>query len=216
MCSRLGWSLAAVLSVSADTAGCGDNEPLGPTPPDPFAVSAVSPTAGFAGQTVTVTGSGFLPGASVTFGETQAVSTVVTSTRISATVPTLPGATVDIVVRNPDGQQGRLAAAFTIETLATDNRTVSLTASPRIVGPGGSLTVDWTVAASHSALDWIGLFGVGVPSTSYQDGYWQYVGTGLSGTLIFSAPLQSGEYEFRYLLDDGYVDVARAPVTVRN
>lgn len=103
MCSRLGWSLAAVLSVSAVTAGCGDNEPLGPTPPDPFAVGAVSPTAGFAGQTVTVTGSGFLPGASVTFGETQAVSTVVTSTRISATVPTLPIHDRNACHRQPNG-----------------------------------------------------------------------------------------------------------------
>ena len=32
---------------------------------------------------------------------------------------------------------------------------------------------------------------------------------------MFRAPFQSGENEFRYLLDDGYIDVARAPVTVR-
>ena len=215
MSSRRGWLLAAFLSVSVVNAGCGDHEPLGPTPPGPFAVSAVSPTAGFSGQTVTVTGSGFLPGAFVTFGGMQAFSTVVTSTRISATVPPLPAATVDVEVRNPDGQRGTLAAAFKIETVAINNPTVSLTASPRVVEPGGELTVGWTVSGSHSSLDWIGLFGVGVPSTNYQDGYWEYVGNGLSGTLMFRAPFPSGEYEFRYLLDDGYIDVARAPVTVR-
>ena len=32
---------------------------------------------------------------------------------------------------------------------------------------------------------------------------------------MFKAPPQPGEYEFRYLLDDGFIDVARAPVTVR-
>ena len=62
--------------------------------------------------------------------------------------------------------------------------------------------------------DWIGLFGIGVPSTGYQEGYWQYVPNGLSGTLMFKAPSQPGEYELRYLLDDGFIDVARAPVTV--
>ena len=89
--------------------------------------------------------------------------------------------------------------------VAIDNSTVSLTASPRIVEPGGELTVGWTVSGSHSSFDWIGLFGVGVPSTGYQDGFWEYVGNGLSGALMFRAPFQSGEYEFRYLLDDGYV-----------
>ena len=212
MSSRL---LAALLSLLAITAGCGDNEPLAPTPPAPFAVTAISPAAARPGQTVTVTGSGFLRGAIVTFGGTQTLSNVVGSTSISATVPPLPAATVDVYVRNPDGQQGTLAAAFTVETAAIDNPTVSLTASPRIVDAGGELTVSWTVSGSHSSLDWIGFFGVGVPSTGFQEGYWEYVGTSLSGTLTVRAPFQSGEYEFRYLLDDGYIDVARAPVTVR-
>jgi hypothetical protein len=208
-------SIVALLWFVAMTAGCGDKETLAPSPPAPFAVSAISPTAGLPGQTVSVTGSGFLPGAILTFGETQASSQVVTSTRISATVPTLPAAIVDIVVINPDGQRGTLAAAFSIEIVPSDSQTVSLTVNPRIVAPGGDLSVDWAVSVNHSSADWIGFFGIGVPSTSYQDGYWQYVGNGLSGTLMFKAPLQSGEYEFRYLLDDGYIDVARAPVTVR-
>ena len=106
----------------------------------------------------------------MTFSGSQAFSSVVTSTRISATVPPLPAATVDVEVRNPDGQRGTLAAAFNIETVAIDNPTVSLTASPRVVEPGGELAVGWTVSGSHSSLDWIGLFGVGVPSTNYQDG----------------------------------------------
>ena len=207
-------SIVALLSFVAMTAGCGDKDPLAPSPPAPFAVSTISPTAGLPGQTVSITGSGFLPGAILRFGETQASSNVVTSTRISATVPTLPAATVDIVVINPDGQQGTLAAAFSIEIVPSDSRTVSLTASPRIVAPGGDLSVDWAVSVNHSSSDWIGFFGIGVPSTGYQEGYWQYVPNGLSGTLMFKAPTQPGEYEFRYLLDDGFIDVARAPVTV--
>jgi hypothetical protein len=207
--------LGLLLLMATTAAGCGDNEPLAPTPPAPFAVRAILPTAGLPGQSVSIIGSGFLPGAIVTFGGLQTVSNVVTNERISATVPALPPGPVDVVVRNPDGQRGTLAAAFAIEATSTDNRTVSLTASPRTVEPGGELTVSWTVSVRASSLDWIGLFGSGVPSTSYQDGFWQYVGNGLSGTLVFRAPFQAGEYEFRYLLDDGFIDVARAPVTVR-
>ena len=156
-------SIVALLSFVAMTASCGDKDPLAPSPPAPFAVSTISPTAGLPGQTVSITGSGFLPGAILRFGETQASSNVVTSTRISATVPTLPAATVDIVVINPDGQQGTLAAAFSIEIAPSDSRTVSLTASPRIVAPGGDLSVDWAVSVNHSSSDWIGFFGIGVP-----------------------------------------------------
>ena len=208
-------TVVALLSCAAMIAGCGDNEPLAPSPPAPFAVSTISPAAGVPGQTVNITGSGFRPGAILRFGDTQASSNVVASTRISATVPLLPAATVDIVVINPDGQRGTLAAAFSIETIPSDSRTVSLAANPRIVAPGGDLSVDWAVSVMNSSSDWIGFFGIAVPSTGYQDGYWQYVGNGLSGTLMFKAPLQPGEDEFRYLLDDGFVDVARAPVTVR-
>jgi hypothetical protein len=33
--------------------------------------------------------------------------------------------------------------------------------------------------------------------------------------MTFTAPGLAGDYEFRYLLDDGFVDVARASVAVR-
>jgi hypothetical protein len=55
---------------------------------------------------------------------------------------------------------------------------------------------------------------VGDPSTSY-DLWWKYTDGGTSGTFTLNAPTQPGQYEFRYLLDDGFVDTARStPVTV--
>ena len=33
----------------------------------------------------------------------------------------------------------------------------------------------------------------------------------ISGTLTLNAPAQPGQYQFRYLLDDGFVDTARRP-----
>jgi hypothetical protein len=92
--------------------------------------------------------------------------------------------------------------------------TVSLTVSPNAVRPGEQVSVSWTAPGRPTALDWIGLFGVDVPNTSYEEGFWQYT-HGVSGTLTFTAPERAGDYEFRYLLDDGYLDVARAAVAVR-
>ena len=48
-----------------------------------------------------------------------------------------------------------------------------------------------------------------------QEGSWQCTGSGTSSTMMFSAPDRTGDYELRYLLDDGYVEVARTAVMVR-
>jgi hypothetical protein len=72
----------------------------------------------------------------------------------------------------------------------------------------------WVAPGRRSSLDWIGLFRIGTPNASYQEAWWWYT-NGASGTRLFKAPAQPGEYEFRYLPDDGYIDVARSPLTVR-
>jgi hypothetical protein len=51
---------------------------------------------------------------------------------------------------------------------------------------------------------------VGVPNND--NGWWDYTGGKTSGTLTLSAPTQAGQYEFRYLPNDGYVDAARSGV----
>src|SRR5678816_3429268 len=48
-----------------------------------------------------------------------------------------------------------------------------------------------------------------------RDSWYEYTNGTTSGTVRFTAPVQPGQYQFRYLLDDGYVDVVRtASVTV--
>jgi hypothetical protein len=59
-------------------------------------------------------------------------------------------------------------------------------------------------------LDWIGLFKLGDPSTNYEEYWWEYTNGATSGTKTIIAPSQPGQYEFRYLLDDGYIDVIRS------
>jgi len=89
-----------------------------------------------------------------------------------------------------------------------------LTASTDAVTPGGQLSVSW-IAPSATHGDWIGLFKVGDPNTSYGGRWWKYTDGATSGTLALSAPMEPGQYEFRYLLDDDFIDVVRSsPVRV--
>ncbi len=80
------------------------------------AISSVSPNTGpvTGGTTVTISGSGFQSGASVTFGSVSSTSvTIVSSTQIQAVTPGSPAGTVSIVVTNTNSQSGTLSAAFT-------------------------------------------------------------------------------------------------------
>ena len=79
-------------------------------------VTSVSPNSGpvTGGTTVTLLGSGFQSGASVTFGGIAAASvTLVSSTEIQAVSPVSPAGTVSIAVTNTDSQSATLASAFT-------------------------------------------------------------------------------------------------------
>jgi Ca-activated chloride channel family protein len=137
--------------------------------------------------------------------------TVVDSTTITAAAPVHAAGTVDVVVTNPAGQSGRLPAGFEYVV----DGPYAIAASHGTVVAGGQLSVSWT-APRAGAWDWVGLFKVGDPSTTYESGWWKYTDGVISGTLTLNAPAQPGQYEFRYLLDDGFVDTARSsPVTVR-
>src|SRR6266481_1781253 len=81
----------------------------------PVSVLAVIPTTGptVGGLTVTVIGSQFRAGASVTFGGVGATSvSVLATTHISCIPPAHAAALVDITVTNPDTQCGTLFNGF--------------------------------------------------------------------------------------------------------
>jgi glutaminyl-peptide cyclotransferase len=84
----------------------------------------------------------------------------------------------------------------------------TLTPSPLSAAPGASLSVTWSAPAGSSIHDWVALYRVGDPSTSYL--WWQYTGGASSGTAALTAPSQAGTYEFRYLLDNGYTSAAQS------
>lgn len=95
---------------------------------------------------------------------------VVSSTVITAITSLHTAGTVDVVVTNAGGMDGRLIGGFTyVPDLA-----FSLTASPTTVTAGGQLTVRWTAPSGRSPLDWVGLFKVEDANTNYEGNWWEY------------------------------------------
>jgi len=105
---------AAVLS------GCKGSSPSEPSAPvsQPPALTSISPVSGptSGGTVVTITGSQFVSGATVTFGGSAGTGVSVSgSTSITATTPEHSAGAVSVVVTNPDGKSGQLANGFTYE-----------------------------------------------------------------------------------------------------
>jgi uncharacterized protein (TIGR03382 family) len=118
-------------------------------------VSAVAPITGSTagGTTVTLTGTGFLPGATVVFGSVAATSvTVVSPTELTAVTPARAVGVVSVTVRNSDNQFAELARAFrfveppTLTAVAPATGDVAggtlLTLTGTGFAPGSSVTVD--------------------------------------------------------------------------
>ena len=96
-------------------------------------------------------------------------------------------------------------------TVSTTSYTVS--ASPTAVPTLGALTISWTAPAGTGATDWVGLFATG--TSNYQYLWYTFTNGATQGASSLEAPANAGSYEFRYLRDNGFTDVARSnPVTV--
>ena len=155
-----------------------------------------------------ISGTGFLAGATVTVDVMALSVTVVNSTTITAIAPAHAAGPVDVVVTNPGGSGGTLTAAFTYSF----EEPFTVTPSTDAVDAGGEMSVSWTAPGARAG-DWLALFRVG---GSYDDDWWGDTNGATSGTRTVTAPTRPGQYEFRYLLDGGFLDVARSsPVTVR-
>ena len=120
-------STGAPLSTPSNPDGDGDGftttyGSAQPTPPSSVstpAVTSLSPTSGLTvgGQAVTINGSGFEPGASVTFGSTQALNVSFTSpSQLVAETPPGTAGAVSVTVTNPSGPSVTDSGAYTYQT----------------------------------------------------------------------------------------------------
>jgi hypothetical protein len=109
-------------------------------PPAPASVSPASgPSLG--GTSVTITGSGFQTGATVTFGGTALTSvSVVNATTITGTTASHAAGAVDVLVRNPDGQSGKCAGCYTFVATPPVISNVQSSVFPN----RRSVTITWT------------------------------------------------------------------------
>jgi hypothetical protein len=108
---------ALTLSVTVTNSnGCTDTQSATINVVDPVTVSNVSPSKGAeaGGTSVTIKGSGFLAGATVTFDGIAATNVVVvSSTKITATTPAHAEGAVNVVVTNSNTATGTLSGGFT-------------------------------------------------------------------------------------------------------
>jgi hypothetical protein len=106
------------LNATVTHAGCSDTKSANVTvtaAPPTVTVTAVSPNHGpwLGGAPITVTGTGFQSGATLTIGGTAATSVVVVNaTTITAKTPAHAPGTVDVTVTNPDTSHATLAGGF--------------------------------------------------------------------------------------------------------
>jgi hypothetical protein len=104
------------LQVTVTVSGCSDTKSKNVTVVSAVTVTSITPNNGSAhgGQPVTINGTGFLAGATVTIGGTAATNVVVvSSTKITAKTPGHVGGTVNVVVTNTDTGSGTLVNGFT-------------------------------------------------------------------------------------------------------
>ena len=198
-------SLRFSVPAGAHTIGIGAGAAAN-NPPTLSALSPTSVTAGAAAFTLTVDGSGFVSGATVKWSGTAKTTTYVSATRLTASISAsdiATAGTAQIVASNP-GSGDSNALTFTINAAPS----YSLSASPTTVNAGANIAVTWTAPPGSPAQDWIGFYKVGTQNNTYL--WWSYTSGLASGTFNMTAPNSPGQYEFRYLLNNGYTDTARS------
>jgi len=122
----------------------------------PPAVSAVLPASSgpAGGGTVTVLGSGFVDGATVSFGEVAATGVVLADAgRLTAIAPAHAAGPVAVTVTNADGLSGAMLAAFLYEPAGTAEATLSLlpSAGQAVISVWGGGTVDALIELTGGA-----------------------------------------------------------------
>jgi hypothetical protein len=132
--------------------------------------TSVSPLSGptTGGTTITVAGTGFVSGATVSIGGTLATNvTYVSSTRLTARTPAKAAGGYSVVVRNPNGQVANTPVGFTYTSTSTG--TLTATSVSPLSGPttgGTTITVNGTGFVSGATISIGGTAATGVTFVS--------------------------------------------------
>jgi hypothetical protein len=121
----------------------------------------------------------------------------------------------------PSGPTSPTALTVPVVPAAVTLEGISLTANPSFVTSGGQLTMSWVAPSGRGCVgggDWVALFRVGDPdrtgaANGHSDLWFVHLCDAASGTAMLSAPVQPGQYEFRYMVGDSAV-ARSSPVTV--
>jgi hypothetical protein len=122
----------------------------GTAPTSGATVSSINPATGNAsgGTAVTITGTNFAAGATVSFGiATAAKIVVVNGTTITATTPPHVAGSANVVVTNPAGDQGSLAGGFVYTSVPPSTQPRLNVAVPNTGSTAGGDTV--TISGSN-------------------------------------------------------------------
>ena len=138
--------------------GGGGNGGPTPTPAPAPTVTSISPTFGptAGGTAVTITGTGFVSGATTTIGGASATGVAfVNATALTATTPAGTAGAKDVIVTNPDAQSGTLPGGFTYNSSCTPpNAITNLAIMSETLGgiEWNSIRLTWT-SPNNSAVD---------------------------------------------------------------
>jgi Domain of unknown function (DUF1929)/IPT/TIG domain len=176
----------------------------------PPTVSAISPISGTAnGSTaVTITGTGFLAGATVKLGGTTATGvTVVSSTSITATTPAHAAGTVDVTVTNPDAQSGILTNGYTYTGTNPAPTVTSITPNSGTANGGTGVTLTGTgfLAGATVSLGGTGATGVTVVNSTSITATTAAHAAGTVNVIVTNTDAQSGT------LTNGYTYTRTSP-----
>jgi len=188
---------------------------------NPVTITSVAPGQGTAGTAVpvTITGSGFATGASVSLsgsGVTAGNVNVTSATQITATLTVASSAAAgaqDLVVTNPGGGAGTLTGGFTVAASAPATLTLAYNGTLRDrVGPGntalgpdgtpdGTMTVTLSAAGGRTVTGLrLDSTGPGTWDTSSSNPWWVLgVATSLDGPLLNA----SGSMAVNFPVADG-------------
>ena len=125
-------------------------------PPTNPVITSISPTQGVStgGDTVTISGSGFAPGATVTIGGIPATTNVISTTILKVVTPASPPGSADVVVTDPGGGSATLASLLHNQSFESGVSYWQLTGS-------GTKTIGTITANAHTGTSYLELSSAG-------------------------------------------------------